>query len=158
MDSSGGVYVVPAFTGMGAPYWKPRVRGAIFGLTRSSNRAHIVRATLEAVCYQTHDLLKSMAGDGAVPTALKVDGGMVANDWFVQTLADITDLPAERPHVMETTALGAAWLAGMAAGLYPDAAAFAGQRTVHSRFEPALPAAEREAMLDGWQEAVALLT
>lgn len=155
---SGGVYVVPAFTGMGAPYWDPHVRGAIFGLTRDSGRAQIVRATLEAVCYQTYDLLQAMAGDGAAPTALKVDGGMVANDWFVQTLADIVDLPTERPHVMETTALGAAWLAGMAAGIYPDAQTFAAQRQVHSRFEPGMAAADRSGLLEGWQRAVSMLT
>src|SRR5437868_13652386 len=120
-----GLYFVPAFTGLGAPYWDPEARGAIFGLTRDAGRCEIVRAALDSVCYQTRDLLEAMSRDLqsaglARLKSLKVDGGMVANDWFCQRLADLTGLAVERPRVTETTALSAAYLAGLGAGLFKN--------------------------------------
>jgi glycerol kinase len=155
-SDTGGVYLVPAFVGLGAPYWDAGARGAIIGLTRDSGAGEIVRAGLEAVAYQTRDLLQAMAEDvGGLPSALRVDGGMVANDWLMQFLADITGVAVDRPAVAETTALGAARLAGMAAGLHggPEdlATAWQGER----RFQPAMPAARREALYAGWRSAVA---
>jgi len=152
---SGGVYLVPAFTGLGAPYWDATARGAILGLTRDSGRAHIARAALEAVCYQTRDLLEAMAADGIRPAALRVDGGMVANDWLMQRLADLTGLPVERPAVTETTALGAAYLAGLGAGLYGSLEEI-GQRWRRNRaFDPGPDDGSRETLYAGWREAVA---
>jgi len=113
-ESNSDLYLVPAFTGLGAPYWDPHARGAIFGLTRAANRSDIVRAALEGIAFQTHDLLSAMSKDGVVPTTLRVDGGMVANDWFLQTLSNISNVNVERPNMLETTALGAARLAIMA--------------------------------------------
>lgn len=151
---SGGVYLVPAFTGLGAPHWAPDARGAIYGLTRAAGRAEIVRAALESVVYQTADLLDAMRADGARPKALRVDGGMAANDWLLATMADMLDLPVERPAVMETTALGAALLAGLRIGLYasPEEAGAVWRRT--ARFEPSLAAEAREKSLAGWRRAV----
>lgn len=117
-DASDNVMVVPAFTGFGAPYWDPQARAAILGMTRGTGRAEIVQATLKSICYQTHDLLEAMREDGVKISALKVDGGMVSNDWFSQRLADIIDIDVERPKVMETTALGVAYLAGLRAGVF----------------------------------------
>jgi glycerol kinase len=157
---AGGLYFVPAFTGLGAPYWDPDARGAIMGLTRDMGAAEIARAALDAVCYQTRDLAEAMARDmratglGA-PTALKVDGGMVANDWFCQRLADLTGLPVERPQVVETTALGAAYLAGLAAGLFRDTSDIAARWALDRRFEPSLAASSRDALYEGWNAAVA---
>ena len=119
-ENSPDLYLVPAFTGLGAPYWDPYARGAIFGLTRAANRADVVRAALEGIAFQTQDLLSAMAKDGVHPKRLRVDGGMVANDWFIQTLANITNIPVDRPQMLETTALGAARLALIA--LYPEKA------------------------------------
>ena len=151
-----GVYLVPAFTGLGAPYWDPAARGAIFGLTRDTGRAEIVRAALEAVCYQTRDLMAAMAEDGAArPTALRVDGGMATNDWTMQFLADILDLPVERPVVTETTALGAAYLAGLGVGLYASTADLARHWRCERRFEPHMAADRRETLYAGWRKAVA---
>jgi glycerol kinase len=150
------VYFVPAFTGLGAPHWDPDARGAILGLTRDTGISHIVRAALEAVCYQTRDLMEAMAADGgARPNALRVDGGMVRNDWLCQFLADILNLPVERPVVTETTALGAACLAGLEVGVYRslDSVAAAWQRD--RRFEPSMDAGRRDRLYDGWQRAVA---
>jgi glycerol kinase len=150
------VYMVPAFTGLGAPYWDARARGAILGLTRDSGIAEIVRATLDAVCYQTRDLIDAMAADGAGrPKALRVDGGMAVNDWLMQRLADIADLPVERPAITETTALGAAFLAGLYAGVYPDAAKLAALWRCEKAFAPAMAAEESERLYAGWQAAVA---
>jgi glycerol kinase len=160
VPDTGGVYLVPAFTGLGAPYWDPDARGAIFGLTRATEAAHIVRAALEAVAYETADLMRAMeddvrrAGAGSLPEELRVDGGMVANSWFCQYLADILDRPVDRPEVIETTALGAAWLAGLAVGLYPSMEAIAACWRRQRRFEPAMAAELREARLRGWAEAV----
>ena len=161
VPDSHGVYMVPAFTGLGAPWWDPDARGAILGLTRDSNRAHIVRAALESVAYQTSDLMGAMADDvraagtGSLPEALRVDGGMVANDWVCQCLADTLARPVERPAVIETTALGAAYLAGLAVGFYPSLDAIASQWRLDRRFEPAQDEATRGRRLAGWADAVA---
>jgi glycerol kinase len=156
-DPAQELYLVPAFTGLGAPYWDPDCRGAIFGLTRNSGPAELARAALESVAYQTRDLLEAMRADwpgGAADTVLRVDGGMTANDWVLQGLADILGAPVDRPKVLETTALGAAWLAGMRAGLYPGPAEFARTWALDRRFEPAMPAERREAKYAGWRDAV----
>ncbi|WP_341894495.1 glycerol kinase GlpK [Ferrovibrio terrae] len=150
-----GVYLVPAFVGLGAPYWDPDARGALIGLTLDTGRAHIARAALEAVAYQTRDLTAAMKADGAAkPTAIRVDGGMVANDWLCQFLADMLDVAVERPRVIETTALGAAYLAGLAVGLYAglDAVAYGWQ--CERRFEPRMNAETRARLYAGWQKAV----
>ena len=156
----GGVYLVPAFTGLGAPWWDPDARGAILGITRDTTGAHIVRAALESVCYQTADLMTAMQDDiavadaGVFPETLRVDGGMVANNWVCQYLADILDCPVERPAVLETTALGAAYLAGLAIGLYPSMEAISQTWRADRSFAPAMPEATRAARLAGWAEAV----
>ncbi|WP_254063089.1 glycerol kinase GlpK [Caulobacter sp. S45] len=155
LKSNGGVYLVPAFTGLGAPHWDPGARGVIVGLTRATGRAELARAALEAACYQTHDLFAAVANDGVSLNALKVDGGMAANDWMLQFLADLMDLAVERPAELETTALGAAYMAGRRSGLYGDLAEFAGLRRKHTRFEPQMPNSERERLLAGWRKAVA---
>ena len=150
-----GVYVVPAFTGLGAPYWDSEARGAIYGLTRDAGAAEIARATLEAVAYQTRDLFEAMAADGAAaPTALRVDGGLSRNDWAMQFLADMLDLAVERPEVTETTALGAAILAGIEVGLYPGPEDFAARWRCAKRFAPAMAAGERDRRYAGWKDAV----
>jgi glycerol kinase len=154
-----GLYFVPAFTGLGAPYWDPDARGAIVGLTRDAGAAEIARAALDAVCYQTRDLLDAMARDMkaaglSAPSALKVDGGMVKNDWFCQRLADLTGLPVERPQLTETTALGAAYLAGLGAGLFEDFGQIAKAWALDRRFEPTFSAAARDSLYDGWAKAV----
>jgi glycerol kinase len=154
-----GLYFVPAFTGLGAPYWDPNARGAIMGLTRDMGAAEIARAALDAVCFQTRDLLDAMARDMAdaklgAPRALKVDGGMVANDWFCQRLADLTGLPVERPKVTETTALGAAYLAGLSAGVFRDFSDIAKGWALDRRFDPALSATARDGLYEGWNKAV----
>ncbi len=155
-DGKQQVYLVPAFTGLGAPYWDAEARGALLGLTRASGPAEIARAALEAVCYQTRDLLEAMRADGASGLeALRVDGGMVANDWLLQMLADILGVAVERPVVAETTALGAAYLAGLNQGLFSGLAAVAAQWQSEARFEPQMAAAERDARYAGWQDAVA---
>ncbi len=154
LSSNQGVYLVPAFTGLGAPHWDPSARGAIFGLTRDSGPESIVRATLESVAYQTADLFAAMAKDGVSPATLRVDGGMVANDWLVQFLADVLDLPIDRPAVMETTALGAAYLAGRQAGVFGGVDEFAQQWRVERHFDPAMGTDERQQLLSGWQSAV----
>ncbi|WP_170596437.1 glycerol kinase GlpK [Ruegeria arenilitoris] len=155
-DPNQHVVLVPAFTGLGAPYWKPDCRGAMFGLTRNSGRAEIARATLESIAFQTRDLWHAMQGDwGAdADVILRVDGGMSASDWAMQGLSDILGAPVDRPVMQETTALGAAWLAGMKAGVYPDQAGFADTWALDQRFEPILPEAEREAAYARWKRAV----
>ncbi len=149
------VYFVPAFTGLGAPHWDPNARGAILGLTRDSGTAHIVRAALESVCYQTNDLLSALQQDGiAPPPVLRVDGGMVANNWLVQTLADFTGLPVERPVYGETTVLGAAFLAGLGAGLFASLDEIKAAWKLDFSAAPRLPAARRAELLSGWNAAV----
>ncbi len=155
VPSSNGVYMVPAFTGLGAPYWDPDARGAILGLTRDTQIAHIARATLEAVCYQSRDLLDAMRDDGADLAALRVDGGMVVNDWLVQRLADTVGCECQRPAVIETTALGAACLAGLQAGLYTSLEQFSEAWQAERSFLPVMSEADRERRYHGWKKAVA---
>ncbi|MEM9627005.1 MAG: glycerol kinase GlpK [Pseudomonadota bacterium] len=157
IDDAGGVYMVPAFVGLGAPYWDPEARGALIGLTRDSGIDQVVRATLESVAYQTQDLMNAMAGDiqdAGRPSAVRVDGGMVANDWICQFLADVLNLPVERPKVIETTALGAAYLAGLEVGIYSSMEAVTEAWRVDRRFEPAMSETERRRLYDGWLDAV----
>jgi glycerol kinase len=154
IEDTRGVYLVPAFTGLGAPYWDPDARGAIIGLTRDSGVAEIVRAGLEATVYQTRDLMTAMAEDGVTPAAIRVDGGMVVNDWVMQFLADQLGIAVERPTVTETTALGAAYLAGLASGVFKSTADIAGRWRCERRFEPAMAAARREKLYAGWKDAV----
>jgi glycerol kinase len=154
-DPARRVYLVPAFTGLGAPYWDADARGAIFGLTRDVGRAELARAVLEAACYQTRDLLEAMRADGAAPASLRVDGGMVRNDWFAQCLADTLDLPVERPRFTETTVLGAATLAGLGAGLYASLDTVADRWQRDRLFEPRESSDRREARYAGWKDAVA---
>lgn len=156
-DPAQNVILVPAFTGLGAPYWKPDCRGAIFGLTRNSGPAEFCKAALESVAYQTRDLWEAMQGDwGAdADVILRVDGGMSASDWAMQGLADRLGAPVDRPVMQETTALGAAWLAGMRAGIYPDQAGFAATWALDSRFTPKMPEGDREAAYRRWKTAVA---
>ncbi|MDX5359459.1 MAG: glycerol kinase GlpK [Rhodobacterales bacterium] len=156
-DPAQGVVLVPAFTGLGAPYWRPDCRGAIYGLTRNSGPAELSRAALESVGYQTRDLLEAMRADwGAAPQGvLRVDGGMTASDWTMQFLANIIGAPVDRPSVTETTALGAAWLAGHRAGLCGGPDDFARQWALERRFEPAMAPTARDTAYARWQRAVA---
>ena len=154
IKNTGGVYFVPAFTGLGAPWWDSDARGAIYGLSRGTGIAELTRAALESVCYQTHDLITAMGADNAELKRLRVDGGMSGNDWLMQFLADILGAPVDRPKVLETTALGAATLAGMKAGLYGGVDELAASWQGEHVFEPSMPTARREALLAGWQDAV----
>lgn len=159
-DPAQSVYMVPAFTGLGTPHWDAEARGAIYGLTRGTGPAELARAALESVGYQTRDLLEAMKGDWAAAaasageTVLRVDGGMTASDWTMQFLADILGAPVDRPRVPETTALGAAWLAGMQAGVYPDQDGFAATWALDRRFTPAMDDGLRARKYAGWQDAV----
>lgn len=154
-DASQEIYVVPAFTGLGAPYWDADARGAVLGLTLATGPAEIARATLEAVCYQTRDLLKAMEADGASSLeTLRVDGGMVANNWMLQMLADILGVAVERPVVAETTALGAASLAGLKSGVFKGLDGIAGTWQSTGRFEPRMSTDERDSRYAGWLDAV----
>jgi glycerol kinase len=157
-DPAEQVYLVPAFVGLGAPWWDANARGALFGLTRKSGVAELARATLEAVGYQTRDLLEAMQADwpaAGTDTVLRVDGGMAASDLTMQFVADILAAPVDRPGVMETTALGAAYLAGYAAGVCPDLPGFAARWRCERRFEPQMDATTRERKWAGWRDAVA---
>ncbi|WAX94037.1 glycerol kinase GlpK [Aminobacter sp. NyZ550] len=156
-DDSQDVYLVPAFVGLGAPHWDAEARGAIFGLTRNTGPAEFARAALESVAYQTRDLLDAMKKDwkgGNGKTVLRVDGGMVASDWTMQRLADILDAPVDRPTVLETTALGAAWLAGSRAGVWPKAKQFSKAWALDRQFKPVMEPSLRKAKLKGWRDAV----
>jgi len=157
-DSAQSVYLVPAFVGLGAPYWNPRVRGALFGLTRNTGPAELAHAALESVCYQTCDLWEAMRADWpeakAANIVLRVDGGMTASDWTMQRLADLLDAPVDRPMVQETTALGAAYLAGLSVGVFPEPEKFADNWRLERRFKPKMSAATRERKLKGWARAV----
>ncbi|QQA41201.1 glycerol kinase GlpK [Pelagovum pacificum] len=155
-DEGHELYLVPAFTGLGAPYWDAEARGAVFGLTRNSGPAEFARAALESVGFQTRDLLEAMHADwtGGEEKVLRVDGGMSASDWAMQFLADIIGASVDRPEVLETTALGAAWLAGWRAGIYPDQETFAELWSAESRFEPTMDEAERKRRYAGWTDAV----
>jgi glycerol kinase len=155
VPDSGGVYMVPAFAGLGAPHWDPHARGAILGLTRGSSRAHITRATLEALCYQTRDAVEAMERESGVSlTELRVDGGAAANDFLLQTQADILGRDVVRPAVLETTALGAAYLAGLAVGFWKDADEVTANWREEHRFTPQMPADQRETMYAGWLRAL----
>jgi glycerol kinase len=155
-DEQQQIYLVPAFVGLGAPYWNAEARGAIFGLTRATSRNELARATLESVCYQTRDLLEAMQKDWSAEgkTVLRVDGGMTASDWTMQCLADILDAPVDRPKILETTAIGAAYLAGLQSGLMPSPKAYAAQWKREKRFTPKMKPALREAKYSGWKDAV----
>lgn len=156
LDSNRGVFMVPAFTGLGAPHWDPHARGAIFGLTRDTGIAEIARAALESVGYQTYDLMDAVQKDYTTDSwTLRVDGGMAANNWFLQFLADLLAIPVERPRVTETTALGAAWLAAVQLGLLPSLSAAGEYWQREARFTPQCEDARRQEMLRGWQLAVA---
>ena len=155
VDDSLGVHVVPAFVGLGAPYWDPEARGAVLGLTRGVTRAHLVRATLESLAFQIRDVADAMAADAGSPQqALRVDGGASANDFLMQFQADLLGLPVERPALVETTAVGAAQLAGLAVGFWRTPKELAAMRRKDRRFRPRMPAERREALYRGWQEAV----
>ena len=151
-----GVYLVPAFTGMGAPWWDPHARGTLFGLTRATGPAELVRATLESVCYQTGDLLTAMHDDGITFQRIRVDGGMAANDWLMQFLADIIDIEVDRPVVMETTALGAAYLAGLQSGIYSGLSDLQDHWQQDRLFYPQMDNAERTRLSSEWRKAVEL--
>ncbi|MCV0398011.1 MAG: glycerol kinase GlpK [Rhizobiaceae bacterium] len=155
-DPAQDVYLVPAFVGLGAPWWDSEARGALFGLTRNTGPAEFARAALESVAFQTRDLLDAMKKDwkGGGRTVLRVDGGMVASDWTMQRLADLLDAPVDRPRIPETTALGAAWLAGSKAGVLPDRKGFAKSWALDRRFEPGMEDSERRRRLKGWRDAV----
>jgi len=150
-----GVYLVPAFTGLGAPYWAPDVRGILVGLTRATGRAELARAAIEAACYQTYDLIEAMSQDGVRSHTLRIDGGMVVNDWMCQFLADALNKPVDRPEIMETTALGAAYLAGLKAGVYESLENVRERWKRDRRFDATMGEAERAQMLNGWRRAVA---
>jgi glycerol kinase len=152
---NGGVYIVPALAGLGAPHWAPEARGAISGLSFGAGRAEIVRAALEAMAHQTHDLMRAFAADGAAWECLKIDGGMSANDWMAQDLADMLDLEVERPAFVETTALGAAMLAGVGCGMFASLEDAASMRGPVRGFAPAMAREARSARLEGWRRALA---
>ena len=154
LDSNYGVYLVPAFTGLGAPYWNPNARAAVFGMTRDTNRTHLVRATLESVCYQTYDLIHAMKKDGASLSSVRVDGGMVKNNWVCQFLSDIIDANVERPQITETTALGAAYLAALQIGLFSSIDEISEHWHCDQEFEPKIDASERGNLLNNWKHAV----
>ncbi len=156
-DPDSEVYLVPAFVGLGAPWWDAEARGAIYGLTRNSGASDLARAALEAVCYQTRDLLDAMHKDwkgSGRETVLRVDGGMVASDWTMQFLSDILDASVDRPTILETTALGAAWLAGWKVGVWPDMKGFAKRWKLDRQFNPSMDPARRAKKLKGWRSAV----
>ena len=154
LGTNNGIYMVPAFTGLGAPYWSADARGAIFGITRDTGPADFIRAALEAVAYQTNDLISAMAQDGMRPTNIKVDGGMAANNWLMQFLSDIIDIPVERPSQLETTALGAAMLAGLADGKFSSVENTASAWRLEKRFEPDMKPSDRRILTYNWSEAV----
>ena len=155
VPDTGGVYVVPAFVGLAAPYWDSYARGTIVGLTRGSNRAHIVRATLESIAYQTRDVVEAMKADSGIDLQmLRVDGGAANNDFLLQFQADILGVPVERPAVTETTALGAAYLAGLAVGYWSSQEEIAKLWKSDKIFEPQMSEDERESLYAGWKKAV----
>ena len=155
VKDTGGVYVVPAFVGLGAPYWDMNARGTIIGITRGTTKAHIVRATLDSMAYQTRDVLGAMEKDSGIKLAsLKVDGGAVANNLLMQFQADLLGVPVERPQVIETTALGAAYLAGLAVGVWKTKEELKSSWKLDTRFEPAMPQDESDKLYKGWRKAV----
>ncbi len=153
--STDGVYVVPAFVGLGTPYWDSDVRGAVFGLTRGTTKEHFIRATLESLAYQTKDVLTAMEGDSGLSLkALRVDGGAVKNNFLMQFQSDMLGVPVDRPVVSETTALGAAYLAGLAIGYWKDQSEINAQWSVDRTFRSTMKEAEREKLYGGWKKAV----
>jgi glycerol kinase len=155
VDDSLGVYVVPAFVGLGAPYWDMYARGAILGLTRGTTRNHIIRATLESIAYQTRDVLELMRNECGIDLCeLRVDGGACANNFLMQFQADILGVPVERPEIIETTAMGAAYLAGLAVGFWKDQSMIAERRKVNRRFKPGMHEDKRKELYDNWKKAV----
>jgi glycerol kinase len=155
VTDTGGVYFVPAFVGLGAPYWDAYARGIIIGLTRGTNRAHLVRAALEAICYQTRDVVDAMMADAGMSLhTLRVDGGAVTNNLLCQLQADLLGVPVQRPVVTETTALGAAYLAGLAVGVWKSQEEIAAQWQVDREFHPQMSALERDRLYAGWRRAV----
>ncbi|HOH29589.1 MAG TPA: FGGY-family carbohydrate kinase, partial [Candidatus Hydrogenedentes bacterium] len=155
VPDTGGVYLVPAFAGLGAPHWNPHARGIITGLTRGATSAHLARAALEGIAYQVADVLTAMAADaGFAATELRVDGGAAANNLLMQFQADILDLPITRPKTLETTALGAAYLAGLAVGYWDDTDSLQRQWQEDQRFIPGIDANDRHALLAGWRDAL----
>jgi glycerol kinase len=156
VPNSHGVYMVPAFVGLGAPHWDPDARGAIFGLTLDATGAHLARAALEAVAYQTRDLIEAISSDCGTPlTGVRVDGGMAANAWLCQFLADILDLPVERPQYLETTALGAAFFAGLATGVWSGLDELSRTWQQRDAFAPRMAPERRQTLVDGWNAALA---
>jgi glycerol kinase len=155
VSDNGGVYLVPAFAGLGAPHWDPYARGTIVGITRGTTSGHIARAALESIAYQVADLLDAMAADSGIPlTELRVDGGAATNDTLMQFQADLLGVPVVRPAVTETTALGAAYLAGLAASFWPSAESITGQWRVDRRFEPKIPRSTTQALRERWFAAL----
>ena len=155
VKDTNGCYVVPAFTGLGAPHWDQYARGTIVGLTRGCNKYHIIRATLDSICYQVNDVLRAMAADsGIAMKSLRVDGGASANNYLMQTMADISDLEVKRPRCVETTALGAAYLAGLAVGYWQSAEDITRNWSVDRVFRPAISEEERTKRIKGWNKAV----
>lgn len=155
VTDTNGCYVVPAFTGLGAPYWDQYARGAIVGLTRGCNKYHIIRATLDSLCYQTYDVLQAMEADSGIRlSALKVDGGASANNYLMQTQADLIGAPVLRPRCVESTAMGAAYLAGLAVGYWTSKADVVKNWAVDRTFTPAIAELERSARIKGWKKAV----
>ena len=155
VKDTNGCYVVPAFTGLGAPYWDQYARGTIVGITRGVNKYHIIRATLESLAYQVNDVLEAMEADSGITlSSLKVDGGASANNFLMQSQADIIDAPVERPGCIETTAMGAAYLAGLAAGYWKDKEEVKKNRGTDRIFEPSIEADVRKKKIKGWRKAV----
>jgi glycerol kinase len=154
LKSNNGIYLVPAFTGLGAPYWAVNARGILSGLTRDTGPKEIVRATVESVAYQTHDLFEAMKNDGLKPKIIKVDGGMVKNNWFSQFLADVVDIKVLRPKVDETTALGAAFMAGLQIGVYKSLKDIAKNWQADKGFKPKIKNPDRKILIDGWDKAI----
>jgi glycerol kinase len=158
LASNAGVYLVPAFTGLGAPHWDPDARAAIFGMTRDTGPAELVRATLESVCYQTSDLLNAMNGDGQAPLSIRIDGGMVQNNWLCDFLADVLGVDVERPQETETTALGAAYLAGLQVGIFDSINTIAKNWQSESKFKADMDESKRSLLLANWHKAVRKVT
>ncbi|RUA20015.1 MAG: glycerol kinase, partial [Alphaproteobacteria bacterium] len=154
MKNNKGVYLVPAFTGLGAPYWDPNARGLLCGLTRNTGTKEIVRAVIESVAYQSYDLLNAMNKDGLKPNVIRVDGGMVENNWFSQFLSDIINVHVDRSRVKETTALGAAFMAGLKIGVYKSLDDISKNWKVNKRFSPNINKIERLKLLKGWSQAI----
>ena len=155
VKDTNGCYVVPAFTGLGAPHWDQYARGTIVGITRGVNKYHIIRATLDSLCYQTNDVLKAMEADSGIRlAALKVDGGASANNYLMQTQSDIINAPVQRPQCIETTAMGAAYLAGLAVGYWKSKEDVIKNWAIDRTFEPAICDKKRKEMVDGWDKAV----